>query len=176
MKGFIHGFRHYIDFAGRDSRSLFWGFIIGTHLVFLLLLIPLLVFLVRFVLGMQHALLLPDGPKTCPAELAELVRGCSQQGGVTALLCLCAALGWLLVILLPTVAATVRRLRDAGQSPWWVLPPVLSCLPIASFLGLWPLLFSLVTLVLTCLPTRPAIPPHAGPGEPPQPDDQLPPL
>lgn len=57
---------------------------------------------------------------------------------------------WAVAIMLPTAATTVRRLRDAGQSPWWVLGPVAMLLPITivSHVGV---LVSIVTLVFCCL-------------------------
>ena len=53
MKGLLHGFRHYADFSGRDSRSLYWSFIIGTHFVLILLALPAIV---AFMLDLQELL------------------------------------------------------------------------------------------------------------------------
>lgn len=47
-----------------------------------------------------------------------------------------------LLILIPCIAIGVRRLRDAGFSPWWML------------IGLVPVIGFIVLIVLWCFPTK----------------------
>ena len=46
MNALFHGFRHYVDFRGRDTRSQFWGFVIATHLIGMILLLPMMMSMV----------------------------------------------------------------------------------------------------------------------------------
>jgi len=52
------------------------------------------------------------------------------------------ALGYLLAVLIPSLAITVRRIRDTGHSPWHILWCLL------------PLFGGLIILVFTLLPTK----------------------
>ncbi len=171
MNNLLHGFRHYVDFRGRDTRSQFWGFVITTHLVEIILFIPFLTSLMECYKAMLQDL-------TIQSTLMEMVDLVADQGEFTRVMqdelmpqveqfletyyanfageyplafwALVLGIVWAVVILLPTAAATVRRLRDAGQSPLWVLGPVAMLLPsaIVSPVGM---LVSIVTLVFCCL-------------------------
>lgn len=168
MKALLHGFRHYADFSGRDSRSVFWGFIVLTHMIFMLLLLPGIWVLMKF----WRALLADDYiVQTIALEVIENGRAESlfdadmlaavqevaqgffanvwQEYMVPCLFTLLAGL-WLLIILLPTVSASARRMRDAGINPWWVLTLPLSQL-VPGDLGI---ILGLVWLVLCCLPSK----------------------
>ena len=164
MSSLCHGFRHYIDFSGRDNRALFWGFIISTHVIFCLLLIPVFICfplacfsLIRFLLECVGS---AAGAGAASPSLTTPFAGLSSMYpnliacGASVLV----AYLWLLAIVVPTISATVRRLRDAGQSPWWVLPPCLVLAPSAPLLGSigWLALpLCCVTFVLCCLPSKP---------------------
>lgn len=176
IKALKEGFLHYADFSGRTARAGFWNFVVGTHLLILLCMLPALLEFFRFYDFLLHdvrfAELIFGGGMVTPESLDVEAMGSVLQelageymaahgpfnaelvgmvlGGVLAL-----------VVLLPTVAITVRRLRDAGCSVMWVLPPVLSLLPVP-YVSTLAMLLSLVTLVMCCLPTReqlPAVPP-----------------
>ncbi len=180
LHALIDGFRRYADFRGRTSRSGFWNFIVATHLLVLLCMLPALVEFLRFyrfilqderllewvMSNMQPeaslATQLPDPtvPVTVVSELSEeylVLHGpfylelmFMVLGAVLAVVCL-----------LPSLAVTVRRLRDAGQSVWWVLPPVVCLLPVP-VLPCIAAVLCLVTLVLCCLPGRAPLPPLPG--------------
>lgn len=170
------GFLHYADFRGRTARSGFWNFVVGTHLLILLCMLPAMLEFFRFydflLRDVRFAeLIFGGGMPTLESldvdtigrvvqELAEeYVAGHGPFYAELAGVALGAVLA--LAVLLPTVAITVRRLRDAGCSVMWVLPPVLSLLPIP-YVSTLASLLSLVTLVMCCLPTReqlPAVPP-----------------
>ena len=168
-----HGFVHYADFRGRSSRAEFWGFIVTTHLLVLLCLMPAFLEFLKFYNFMLHDVrfldvfmpILSDTgglglSESDKMELATVVHELAEEffaGGFSQLAPTVAGavMGSLLalVILLPTLSIMVRRLRDAAYSPWWVLPPVCCLLPIP-FVGTIASLLSLATFVLCCMPSR----------------------
>ena len=171
MNNLLHGFRHYVDFRGCDTRSQFWGFVIATHLVGIILLIPFLTSFMECYRAMLQDPMIQNtlmGMIELAADQEEFARVMQDElmpqveqfletyyanfagGHPLAFWGLVLGLIWAVAILLPTAAATVRRLRDAGQSPLWVLGPVAMLLPIAvvSHVGM---LVSIVTLVFCCL-------------------------
>ncbi|BDZ46695.1 DUF805 domain-containing protein [Naasia aerilata] len=90
-------FRKYAEFTGRAGRSEFWWWILFTALV-------------------SAALNTIPFVGTAPVEIGTYSVGGS---GLTGL--------WNLAVLLPTLAVTVRRLRDAGFGwghVFWVLVPI----------------------------------------------------
>ena len=92
------GFRRYADFSGRATRPAFWWWILFTALV-------------------SAALsALPVGPTVWTAVAQHSVYTGSSLASV-----------WSIAVLLPTLAVTVRRLRDAGHG-WghlfWILLPI----------------------------------------------------
>ncbi|RGP40275.1 hypothetical protein BPTFM16_00557 [Altererythrobacter insulae] len=108
------GFSRYFDFSGTTSRPMFWYWVLATILV-LLVLSLLDAFLVNPALGVEST---PDNPSN--------------------------PLAWLysVAIIIPNIAIGVRRLRDAGHSPFLIL------------LGLIPLL-NLVLIYFFVQPTKP---------------------
>lgn len=88
-----HGFSHYFDFSSRTSRALFWYWVLANFLVVIVLSL-IDAFVVNPALGIT-------------GEAANTSR----------------AVTWLysLIILVPATAIAVRRLRDAGHSPWLIL-------------------------------------------------------
>ena len=97
--------RRYADFEGRTDRSTYWSYLL--------------------LLGFQFAALYVLG------RLVILLIGWPP-----------AAVGWLETVvlvttipfLLPTLAATVRRLQDTGRMPWWLALGVLGALPILGYI------------------------------------------
>jgi uncharacterized membrane protein YhaH (DUF805 family) len=95
------GFRKYADFSGRAARPEFWWWILFTTLV-------------------STAL---SALPTWPMMLASPAMMWGDTAGRTSGL----AAAWSLAVLLPTLAATVRRLRDAGFGwghVFWLLLPL----------------------------------------------------
>ena len=113
------GFAKYATFSGRASRSEYWWWFLFTFAVAVLLGIPALA------LGTSTS---PDGGRT---------------PGTPAIPFLVAIFVFYLVIIVPTLAVTVRRLHDAGYSGWLVL------------LNFIPWLGGLILLVFTLLPSSP---------------------
>lgn len=179
MNDALYAFRHYADFAGVMPRRAFWNFIGVTHCLLLLLLLPPMAALADWAQGFMenpHVLdalvSLMGNPAdagnvfygelmpAAKADAASFLQHCPETHPVAVAAGVAAAL-WLLALVAPTVSATVRRLRDAGQSPLWVAPAFLSCVPepFCCSLGL---AFSLVLLVLCLQPTKVRVPQQAG--------------
>lgn len=97
----------YTDFRGRSRRSEYWWFALFNFIVEGI--VPLLIGIIAYYWGgLQLALILY-------ATAATLIS---------------------LLLLLPTLAVTVRRLHDTGHSGWWI------------FISLVPLIGSIWLLVL----------------------------
>jgi uncharacterized membrane protein YhaH (DUF805 family) len=104
-------FRKYADFSGRAGRSEFWWFALFSALVSAAL----------------NALTLPSG--------GNLLAFDATASSVSSVVSFAAA--WSIVVLLPSLAVTVRRLRDAGRE-WphifWLLVPVAGLIVLIVFL------------------------------------------
>ena len=167
IKALKEGFLHYADFSGRATRAMFWNFVVGTHLLILLCMLPAMLEFFRFYDFLLHDtrfidLILGDGmiaPDAIMVVVQELGQEYAAAHGPFYPELTCVVLGAVLalVVLLPTVSITVRRLRDAGCSVMWVWPPVISLLPIP-YISTLAVLLSLVTLVMCCMPTRELLP------------------
>ena len=131
LAAFTLVWQHYADFDGRTARSVYW-----QYLLVLGLLLGVLYLIGRaliFVVGWPPA-----------------------------------AIGWLETVvlvatipfLLPTLAATVRRLQDTGRIPWWLALGVLGALPVLGYI---------VSAVLLYLLTRAGTPTANVYGPPPAP-------
>ena len=107
--------KKYADFSGRARRSEYWWF--G---VFNVLAIIVISFVAGFIAGAM---------------------GTSDEGMLVLVYVLVGL--YCLVVLLPGLAVTVRRLHDTGRSGWWYL------------ICLVPYVGSLVLLVFTCLDSKP---------------------
>ncbi len=179
FKSLGEGFRGYACFRGRMARANYWNFVISTHLLILLLLLPAFVEFMKFyrfmledvrVLDLLATVLdslttranlssvdLEESALRLVKELGEEYLAAGNRDFTWAIVGLVAASVMGLVILLPTISATVRRLRDAGQSVWWILPPLLVVLPIP-FVGTVTQLLTLVTLGMCCMASKPELP------------------
>ena len=58
-----------------------------------------------------------------------------------------------LIELIPQLSLQIRRLRDAGFHPAWVLLSYIGLVPI---LAIFSLIGSIVLLIMSCQPTKPA--------------------
>jgi uncharacterized membrane protein YhaH (DUF805 family) len=114
------GFKKYAKFTGRASRSEYWWWTLFTAASFIVLGVP------TFVIGVETS---PDGGETPGAPAVPLI---------------VALVLFYLAIVVPTIAVTVRRLHDTGQSGWMFL------------LSLIPWVGALILLVFTVLPPSPA--------------------
>ncbi|WP_285244535.1 DUF805 domain-containing protein [Pseudarthrobacter sp. fls2-241-R2A-127] len=113
-------FKKYATFSGRASRSEYWWW-------------NLVAAGVSVVLGFLLSLIPASGSDGQPIGL--------EAGGVLALILLGL---WLLGILVPSIALTVRRLHDSNKSGWWY------------FISAVPFVGGIVLLIFVLLPPDPA--------------------
>ena len=111
-------FHKYAEFGGRATRAEYWWWQLFYAITFL----PL------YVVGV---ILLVVGASANDVAGAVL-------GGFFVLVCLL----WALAVLLPSLAVLVRRIRDAGLSPYLV------------FLGLIPSAGGIILLIFSLLPSQ----------------------
>jgi urea transport system ATP-binding protein len=104
------GVASYANFRGRSQRREYWYFTV-FHLLFLLLL--------------TAAAMLVD-----PSGFMQIFTGGEEIKTITLVLRL-ALIAYLVVMLIPYVAVTVRRTHDVGLSPWWLL---LAAVPLVGWL------------------------------------------
>jgi len=102
------GFRNYVGFSGRATRSEFWWW-------------QLFVFLVAVVLTFIDQL---GGLHLTGATDWNINTGGSTFVVTNPGMPLLASI-WYLVVLLPSIAMTMRRFHDAGHSGWWWLWTIL---------------------------------------------------
>jgi uncharacterized membrane protein YhaH (DUF805 family) len=99
----------YVDFSGRARRSEYWWFYLALQLIYLPFVVAF--FIAYLVLSVNLAASTNGGgtPSLSAAGVAPLIVTFALMEIVS------------LAFLLPTYAATVRRLHDMGQSGLWVL-------------------------------------------------------
>lgn len=130
MNWYLQVLRHsYADFTGRARRSEFWYFQLLNHLIIGFLAVLLLIFVIvpgmvslpAFISSMAEGV--PMKSDDMPAALPLLTGALIGLGIIVVL--------YLLYILIPSTAVTIRRLHDTGRNGWLVL---LSLIPIANLL------------------------------------------
>lgn len=122
MNWFIKCFKQYADFKGRARRREFWWF---TLINFIIMFVMMIFMMVPMVKGMIN-----------DPEMMEAINDAGVYGSTaldddytkqmyslmmhsTAFYVYCI---FCLLILLPSLAVTVRRLHDTGRSGWWFVP------------------------------------------------------
>lgn len=127
MNWMILPLKRYAEFSGRSRRMEYWMFTLLNIIVMLVL-----AFIAFGGIGLAD---LAD-----PASDEMLIAGLTGGFGLLILL-------YFLVILIPSIAVTVRRLHDRDMSGWWYLGFFVGgLLPFVGFL------FSIALLVLMLLP------------------------
>lgn len=172
MEFLISAIRHYADFKGRCTRKPFWMFVVTTHVCLMLVITPLLMAATEvytrllieqpsFSTWVESIILQDDVTEEQAAELIDMFNAIAQEGAEILLsehmfAVACAAVGVLLGVFLfiPSLSITVRRVRDAGQSPWWVYLSLIGFIPYPLTLNMGTLL-ALVVFILCCLPSAP---------------------
>ncbi|HSJ79004.1 MAG TPA: DUF805 domain-containing protein, partial [Erythrobacter sp.] len=129
-----------VDFEGRSRRKEFWMFQLLNLIVFLVLAGP---FFFSFIsISIDNA----TDPVAQEAALAAMFEG---GVGLSAIGVGLYAL-YALVVFLPSIAVTVRRLHDRDMSGWWYLGLIVAGLiPLIGFLA------SIALFVLMLLPGTP---------------------
>lgn len=163
MRALVQGFRQFADFSGKTARRDFWQFVSITQVILIILLLPAwFVFLEFFndfisnprVLDLLFAI--AQNPDIIHQELAEEIAAIWEPYAEELLttyrlhlICTCVAALWGLVIAIPSLAITARRLKDAGHSRLWVCPLVFLIIPLP-FIADIAFICSIVTLVYCC--------------------------
>ena len=137
IKAYIDFWKRAFDFRGRSTRPDYWwvyliNVIINTILVVGFVLIP-------FFSSVSND---PAALLNNPTELQKII----------------ITYAWPLMIfslieLIPQLSLQIRRLRDAGFHPAWVLLSYIGLVPI---LAIFSLIGSIVLLIMSCQPTKPA--------------------
>ena len=126
--------RRYVDFDGRSRRKEFWVFS-------LLNLIVCAVLIGIGFGGFPLAAILSNDP--------DIFTGTPEMSTLTIISLILLGI-WALVMLVPSVAVTVRRLHDRNISGWWYLGLiVLSLIPVVGFGA------AIAMLVIVLLPGTP---------------------
>lgn len=114
MKDYVNAItRNYANFSGRARRREYWMFTLINTVILILLQIPLL--------GVTAALGATSETGAPPA-----------LGGATLVFALLLLL-YVLAVLVPSIAVTVRRLHDSGKTGWLYL---LNLIPLGSLVVL----------------------------------------
>ncbi|GAA2105521.1 DUF805 domain-containing protein [Brevibacterium salitolerans] len=136
----VRFFKKYARFSGYASLSEYWWAYLGVSLIGIVLSIPLMIGYFMMMASLFSAAATAD-PYT-----SEISSGAAAGAGVGGILVLIGAIisGLFgLAVIVPQLAASARRLHDAGFSAFFL------------FLHLVPSVGSLIVLVLTILPTKP---------------------
>ncbi len=163
MHALLQGFRQYADFSGKTTRRDFWQFVSISQSILIILLLPAwFVFLEFFseVISAPEVLdLLFYGFQTADFLYEELAEELVAIGHpyveelhttyYVHLICTCIAVLWGLIIAIPTLAITARRLKDAGHSRWWVSPLFFLIIPLPIIADI-AFICSIITLVYCC--------------------------
>lgn len=132
MEWMLLPLRRYFDFNGRSRRREYWMFALLNVIV----------------LGVLMLLAVLAGVPVAALGDAAAVAGTIGMGlsAVIGLL----VLAWVLAIIIPSIAVTIRRLHDRDLSGWWYLGAI-----VASMIPIIGLLASIALLVLLLLPGTP---------------------
>ena len=113
MEWMLMPLRRYAEFSGRSRRKEYWMFFLFQMLVYIAVLLLLSIF--------GGAAVLSGDPTSIAAA-----------GGAALIIMLLYGL-FSLVLLIPGIAVTVRRLHDTNRTGWWLLAPIVPY--IAMFLA-----------------------------------------
>lgn len=101
------GFKKYAVFRGRASRSEFW------YWVLFYIIVGIIVSILDNLFGFQIN-------TVTDLETGESVTAVYNPGWLSSI--------WSLVVLLPTIAVSVRRLHDVNKSGWWWWLGIICCI------------------------------------------------
>ena len=137
IKAYIDFWKRAFDFRGRSTRPDYWW----AYLVNVIIITILTVFCV----------LIPFFSNVDLSDPALLNNSTELQKIII-------TYAWPLMLfslieLIPQLSLQIRRLRDAGFHPVWVLLSYIGLIPI---LAIFSLIGSIVLLIMSCQPTKPA--------------------
>ncbi|MEP3421847.1 MAG: DUF805 domain-containing protein [Erythrobacter sp.] len=138
MHWMILPLKRYVDFEGRSRRMEFWSFALLLFAVFLIFAGPFYFSFFTAIFSVN-----PTGPGSEEAMAEAILASFTTMNTIG----LIVSTIFSLVVLIPWIAVTVRRLHDLGQSGWWYLGVI-----VASMIPFVGLLTSLAFLVVLLLP------------------------
>ncbi|CAK8054739.1 DUF805 domain-containing protein [Eupransor demetentiae] len=116
FKAYGNFWKQYFDFKGRTSRKGYWWVVLANALISLF-------FYVCLLMAMGQML----------ASNVDATPGGKFPGMIICMLSILGLIGlYHLAIIIPSLAISVRRYRDAGLNPWWVWLLPLSGLAIVA--------------------------------------------
>ena len=136
IKAYIDFWKRAFDFRGRSTRSDYWWFFLANIIVYGILVV-VFVFVPLFIDAANDPVILNNS-----AELRKMFLTFSWPLTI---------FDW--IIRIPRLSLQFRRLRDAGFHPAWGL---LSCLDLVRNLAFFSLIGSIILLIMSCQPTKPA--------------------
>ncbi|MEL7688106.1 DUF805 domain-containing protein [Citromicrobium bathyomarinum] len=133
MEWMILPLKRYFDFQGRSRRLEFWMFALLNVIVFTVL--SVIVFGTGATMSQIQA--------ADPNDLGAIYGGMFSGLGILFVI-------WWLVVLIPSIAVSVRRLHDREMTGWWYLGfIVLSAIPLIGFVA------TIAFIVVMALPGTP---------------------
>ena len=136
IKAYIDFWKRAFDFSGRSTRPDYWWFFLANIIVYGILVV-VFVFVPLFIDAANDPAILNNS-----AELRKMFLTFSWPIVI---------FDW--IIRIPRLSLQFRRLRDAGFHPAWGL---LSCLDLVRNLAFFSLIGSIILLIMSCQPTKPA--------------------
>ena len=150
MKWFLDVMRNkYATFSGRARRSEFWYFqLVNQIILFVFRIILAIVFLPLFFSYFSFAQ--SSISQLSDAEMQTAVQQLTPVSGISAAALLLVALYSVygLIVMIPSIAVTVRRLHDTGRSGWYFLLQYIP-VPLVNFIGL------IMLIVYLCEDSKP---------------------
>ena len=137
IKAYIDFWKRAFDFSGRSTRPDFWwAYLVNVIIITILTVFCVLIPFFSNVDFSDPALL------NNPTELQKII-----------IIYAWPLMLFSLIELIPQLSLQIRRLRDAGFHPAWVL---LSYIGLIRILAIFSLIGSIVLLIMSCQPTKPA--------------------
>ena len=128
MNWFIKCFKQYADFKGRARRREFWWFTLINFIIIFILVIGMIVPLVGSLLNNPEFMeMASDSSFDAQTYGSEFEADIYRQMLHTPFFYIYVI--YALIILVPSLAVTVRRLHDTGRSGWWALLILVGYLP-----------------------------------------------
>ena len=138
IKAYIDFWKRAFDFRGRSTRpDYWWAYLVNVIIIYYSYCFFVFLFLFFSNVDLSDPALLNN-----PTELQKIIITYAWP-----------LMLFSLIELIPQLSLQIRRLRDAGFHPAWVLLSYIGLVPI---LAIFSLIGSIVLLIMSCQPTKPA--------------------
>ena len=130
LTALLNGFKNYINFRGRTRRSEYWYFLLVTNIITCFFIILLILFFEKVIYKTNY------NPADYPDY--DLYENFADHKHTEKILIIIGVFaGFIAIVMLPVISATVRRLHDIGKSGLFIfiaLLPVIGDLVLIYFL------------------------------------------